>query len=248
MSSRPIAIIVTGFVVLGLILYWASKKDKPEPSDAEQYSEPSRELSPLERTIQQAEQRASQRASERHQATPKPASLTKIVIDGQADEWSQVPTALVVQKDDWDDKNYTCKAVKLARDETNIYILFELSLGIGERYEKQLATPPHEPSSGALGYLKLHAGGEKFTIWIPTGVSITFDLVSRKVKEQSPTASFEVGRYNSQADSYDKIFEAESIDNPEFVAFEGKFLELKIPTEKLGIRADEPIRVELDEM
>ena len=160
----------------------------------------------------------------------------------------KVPAALIIHHDRWSNRNYKCKAVKLARDEANLYILFELSLGIGERYEEQLATPPHRPTSGALGYLSLYTEEKEFTIWIPTGVSTTYDLVSRKATKQLPMASFEVGRYNAETDSHDDVFEAESIEDPEFVAFEGKFLELKIPIEKLGIQGDRSIRAELDEM
>ncbi len=248
MSNRTITIILAVVVVLGAIAYFAGRKDKSEPTDTEQPSRQSRELSPLERAVQQAEHIAAQRSKQKQQPPPKPAPLANITIDGRAKEWAQVPAVLIIHHDRWSNRNYTCKAVKLARDQANLYILFELSLGIGERYEKQLATPPHRPTSGALGYLSLYTEGEEFTIWIPTGVSTTYDLVSRKATKQLPMASFEVGRYNAETDSHDDVFEAESIENPEFIAFEGKFLELKIPIEKLGIQGDNSIRLELDEM
>jgi len=188
------------------------------------------------------------RVPQRTQPPPKPAPLTRITIDGKANDWVEVPAALIIHHDKWSNRNYKCKAVKLTRDEANLYILFELSLGIGERYEKQLATPPCRPTSGALGYLSLYTEGQEFTIWLPTGVSTTSDRLPRKATKQLPMASFEVGRYNAETGSHDKVFEAESIENPEFVAFEGKFLEMKIPIEKLGIQGDKSIRAELDEM
>ena len=248
MSSRTITILLVVLVVLGVITYFGGRKDKSEPSEPEQPSRQSRAPSPLERMIQQAERSAAQRSKQRQQPPPKPAPLARITIDGRADDWVDVPAAQIIHHDRWSSRNYKCKAVKLARDEANLYILFELSLGIGERYEEQLARPPHRPTSGALGYLSLYTEGEKFSIWIPTGVSTTYDLVSRKATKRLPTASFEVGRYNSETDSYDDVFEAESIEDPEFVAFEGNFLELKIPINKLGIQGDRSIRAELDEM
>ena len=248
MNNRTIAIILAVLVLLGLIAYLTSRKDKPEPGDTEQPSGQSTASSPLQRAIQQAERSVAQRAKQSRQPPPKAAPLAKITVDGKAEEWAQVPAVLTIYHDKWNNKNYTCKAVKLARDEANLYILFELSLGIGERYEKQLATPPHQPTSGALGYLTLYVEGEKFTIWIPTGVSVTYNIVSGKLTEQLPMASFEVGRYNAETDGHDDVFEAESIEDPEFVAFEGKFLELKIPIDRLGIQADRAIRAELDEM
>ena len=248
MSNRTIAIIVGVLVVLGVITYLAGRKDKSGPTDTEQPFRQTRAPSTLERMMQQAQRSAAQRAKQSQQPPPKPAPLANITIDGRADEWAQVPAVLIIHHDRWSNRNYKCKAVKLARDEANLYILFELSLGIGERYEEQLATPPHRPTSGALGYLSLYTEGGEFTIWIPTGVSTTYDLVSRKATKQLPMASFEVGRYNAETDSHDDVFEAESIEDPEFVAFEGKFLELKIPIEKLGIQADRSIRAELDEM
>ncbi|MCK4849762.1 MAG: hypothetical protein KAT11_00350 [Phycisphaerae bacterium] len=248
MSNRTIAIIVAILVVLSVIAYLAGRKDKSGPGDTEQPSQQTRAPSTLERMMQQAQRSAAQRSKQSQQPSPKPAPLANITIDGRADEWAQVPAVLIIHHDKWSNRHYTCKAVKLARDQANLYILFELSLGIGERYEKQLATPPHRPTSGALGYLSVYSEAKEFTIWIPTGVSTTYNIVSGKATEQLPMASFEVERYNAETDSHDDVFEAESIENPEFVAFEGKFLELKIPIEKLGIQGNSSIRLELDEM
>ena len=248
MGNRTITIILVVLVVLGVVVYFAARRDKSEPADIEQSSQQTPEPSQLEKAVQQTDHGVAQSSEQSPQPPFKSVPPAKITVDGKADEWAQVPAVLIIRQDKWSSKDYKCKAVKLARDEANLYILFELSLGIGERYEQQLATPPYRPTSGALGYLRLYTAGEKFSIWIPTGVSTTYDIASRKLTKQLPMASFEVGRYNAQTNKYDGIFEAESIKNPEFVAFEGKFLELKIPIEKLGIQADSSIRIELNEM
>jgi len=241
-------IILVVLVVLGVVIYFAARRDKSEPTDIEQSSQQTPAPSQVERAVQQTDQSVAQSSEQGLQPDAEPVPLAGITVDGKADEWAQVPAVLIIRHDKWSSKNYKCKAVKLARDAANLYILFELSLGIGERYEQQLATPPHRPTSSALGYLKLYTAGGKFTIWIPTGVSTTYDTITRKLTKQLPMASFEVGHYNAQTNKYDDVFEAESIENPEFVAFKGKFLELKIPIEKLGIQADSSIRIELNEM
>ena len=119
MSNRTITIILAVLVVLGVIAYFAGRKDKSEPTDTEQPSRQTRAPSPLERMMQQAERSAAQRSKQRQQPPSEPAPLARITIDGRADDWVEVPAVLIIHHDRWSNRNYKCKAVKLARDEAN---------------------------------------------------------------------------------------------------------------------------------
>ena len=109
MSEKTVTIILGVVVVVGMVMYFGIRKDKSQPTDTEQPSRQIRELSPLERAIQQAEHSAAQRAKQdEQQPPPKPAPLARITIDGRADDWVEVPAALVIYHDRWSNRHYTC--------------------------------------------------------------------------------------------------------------------------------------------
>jgi hypothetical protein len=170
----------------------------------------------------------------------------KIKVDGKGDDWSAVPVFLAPTAGKWDSRTYRCQAVKLARDDENLYVLFALGLGIRQRYDKQLEASGR-PSSGALGYLKFQTEGRQFSIWIPTGFSQKFDQ-SRKLIASMPTADFQVSRHNPSTAGWGEVFAAGSETQAEFIGFDGKLLELKLPLEKLGITGASAVTLSLKEM
>ncbi len=174
------------------------------------------------------------------------APQVKIEIDGKGDDWASVPNFNIVKPDRKGGQTYGCQAIKFARDDKNLYVLFMLELGIRERYDKQMQDRGR-PTSGALGYLKFQTEDKQFSVWIPTGFNQKFDK-SGKVKESMPTAGLTVSKFNPSTDKWDKIFKADSEDEAEFIHFEGKLLEIKLPLEKLGITGASPIIAGLNEM
>ena len=111
----------------------------------------------------------------------------RITVDGDARDWADVPVFLKINRRRRDRTNYGCRSVKLARDDKNLYLLFTLSLGVGERYERQMRGPRSRPSSGALGHFRFRTEGGKFVIWLPTGFSQTYDRRG-KLLSSFPTA------------------------------------------------------------
>jgi len=63
-----------------------------------------------------------------------------------------------------------------------------------------------------------------------------------------PLVAFDVTRARSGQDAGEEVYEAESTEQPESVAFDGKHLELAIPLEKLDLPPHGPIEVRLEEM
>src|SRR5660398_175198 len=82
--------------------------------------------------------------------------------------------------------------VEVARDDRNLYVLFTLGVGIVERHEKQLSETGQATSS-AVGYLHLSYGDQKFTVWVPTGISFSKDSSTGKTIYK-PIMSFKAGR------------------------------------------------------
>ena len=228
MSNRTILILLGAAAVVVTAALLAGKGGGPKPSPQ----------------VAPTTSKATSEAKPTQQETAVPQA--QIAVDGKGDDWSSVPALLVPKPDRWDTRTYNCQAVKCARDEKNLYVLFVLGLGIRERYDRQMqAGGP--PSSGALGYLKFQTEGKQFSIWVPTGVSQTFGKTGQVIKSL-PTADFEVSRYNPATQGWGKIFAAESENGSEFIGFDGKLLEIKLPLEKLGIAGTFPISASLREM
>ena len=250
-SSRTILILLGVIVAITIVAFVASPGSKPEGEPVEKPAAAPRGRSPLRGWMQQIERSEAEQAERRRTAPkpapPKPAPTAAITVDGKADDWAGVPAVLTPPVPRPGDKTYSCKAVKIARDDENLFVLFILGLGVGERFDNQLASPRGRPSTGALGYFNFQTEGRKFVIWLPTGFCQTYEKTG-KFTSQVPTADFEVGRYNPKTDSHDTVLEAASNEQPEFIAFDGKHLELKVPLAKLGIAGDHPMQVELSEM
>jgi hypothetical protein len=165
--------------------------------------------------------------------------------DGKDDDWAEVPVMRVVDSPGLF-ISYHCRTIKMARDDRNVYVLFTLGLGVIERYEKQMAEKG-SATSGAIGYLHLSCGDEKFTIWVPTGVMYKVNTGTGQ-QEFEPFIEFEVGRGTSTGSIDAPLFEAEWPEDKQYIGVEGKCVELAIPLSKLQITSDELVRISLDEM
>jgi len=231
MSTKTILIVLALVAVCAIIVFFmSSTQDKPTAPDGAD-----KQVAPAPSGMRQP---------------PAPAARNvpqvPITVDGRADDWSNAPAFLTTDRNRRRSRNYGCRAVKVARDAENLYVLLILSRGIREKFDAERTSRRGRVSSSALGYLGLQTEDKKFSIWIPTGFSLTYE--ARKLKKVVPTVDFTVSLHDPAADRYDEIFTAESLKNPQFIGFEGKFLELKIPLDKLGISAREPMKLDLDEM
>ncbi len=128
--------------------------------------------------------------------------------------------------------------VGFAHDGESLFVVFQMKEGIGERFERTRRT-------GALGYLYLDTDGDTNTglvktvhgksggfdvcIWLPTG------FAGGTGRKTVPMAAYEVSRY--ETDGFEEVpdGEKETHEDPEFIAFDGKCFEMRIPFEQLGI-------------
>lgn len=183
-------------------------------------------------------------ASEEGRSDTTGVPRARITVDGRADDWSGAAVSLDVKRSSGRPTNYDCQTIKLARDDKNLYVLFTLGHGIREKFDQEMQQKG-KASSGAVGYLHLTCGDCKFVLWIPTGFSSSYDSETDEMVNE-PWASFDAARAKVAEEAYDPVFEANSTSP--YVAFGGKFLELAMPLDKLGIRGDDPIEAKLEEM
>ena len=143
------------------------------------------------------------------------------------------------------------RAMALAHDGTDLYVMLALAEGIKERFERTRST-------GALGYLYMDVDGDASTgrqrtvhqkaggfdcrLWLPTG----FHGGTGKATE--PMAAYKVQRYSGKGHEDVPGSERETHKDPEFVAFAGKFLEMRIPLETLGIEPPTELKIYFDPM
>jgi hypothetical protein len=177
---------------------------------------------------------------------PAKAPMRRIKIDGRAEDWADVPIALAVKDEGGRPTNYDCRAVKLTSDQNHLYILFVLGRGIGERHAAQIEETGRA-TSGAIGHLHLTHPQHKFTIWIPTGFTTSYDSETDEVTN-NPMMSIDVSRGSPDGKAMETVFEASWPEEGNAIAFHGKHLELAIPLEKLGIDGHRRLDVTLDEM
>jgi hypothetical protein len=244
-SNRTIFIVITAILVVAVVaLLWPGKAGRgPGPGSAP---------SPDGRSagVPDARSGPGQGPTSLPGAPAAPAGAivpqARITVDGKGDDWAAVPVWLVPKTDPWRHSTYGCQGVKLARDETSLYVLFILGLGVTRRYDRQVAAG-QQPSSGALGYFKFQTEGRQFNVWIPTGVSQSYGPGGKLLKS-IPVAEFQVSRYNPSTKRWDEVFNADSEKAAQFVGFGGTLLELRLPLERLQITGASPFSVALEEM
>ena len=165
------------------------------------------------------------------QAVPAPDApipVAAIAVDGQVDDWSAVPAR--VRCKPGVTSSYRPVSVRVAADERFLYVLVELTVGVRERFDKQL--PSGRVSSGALGYLRLNVDGTQCQVWLPTG----FAMRSSKGKATMDLKMYyEVGRQTS-GDKSETVLTKEYPADKDFIAIEGKYVEFKIPLETLAAK------------
>jgi hypothetical protein len=163
-----------------------------------------------------------------------------IAVDGQTDDWSAVPVRLRCKPSVT--SSYKPVSVRVAADDQFLYVLIELTLGVRERFDKQL--PSGRVSSGALGYLRLNVDATGYRVWLPTG----FAMHTLKGKTtMSLQMSYELGRQSS-GNRFDRVLTKEYPADKDFIAIEGKYVELKIPLENLAAKPTSAWNVAFDPM
>ena len=224
---RSAAYVITP--IIGLCLFGCTRKSSEPEAAAPTRQEPA-QTAPSEKFV------------------PEPVHAGKtvpeapIAIDGEADDWADVPVFAVITHDDWVFVNYGVEDIKMARDDEYLYVCMRLCQGIRERFDNQVSGSGR-PSSGAIGYLRISADSAKYSVWLPTGFRIQS---SPEGTSSKPTADFELCRIRSDGDS-ESLLKKESIGNPDFIAFSGKHLELKLPLELVPVTESSSIEIELDE-
>lgn len=168
-----------------------------------------------------------------------------IVLDGRADDWADVPVHATNRSSSM--ATYGVRTIKIARDEVNLYVLFELSLGVQERVDRQ-RDKDGKYWTGAFGHLRFVVDGQQYAAWLPTGTEQKYDRTNGQVLSVKPSVSYELGRKKPDADDYDTVVERDSNDDPGYIAYAGRHIEFRFPSSDLNINPDSRVTVTFDEM
>jgi len=171
-----------------------------------------------------------------------PIPTANIVVDGQIEDWAAIPVRL--RPKPGVTSSYKPTAVRVAANEQFVYFLIELGLGVRERFDQQL--PSGRVSSGALGHLRLTVDGTQYSVWLPTG----FSMETPKGRPTLLTLqmSYELGRQNSQGKKLERLLTKEYPIDQDFIAIEGKYVEIKIPLETLAAKPTSSWTIAFDPM
>jgi len=194
-----------------------------------------------------------------------------IKIDGVADEWVglEVPLYALIPprpvegepKDRHEEmmlqswagraRSAEAQAMALAHDGQDLYVILKLAIGIQEEWEQTHRT-------GALGYLCFDSDGDAstgeaanvhgeqvgadFRLWLPTGFHGGTDI------ETVPVASYDLEAW--QQESYEDVADGErgTLEDPDWIAFAGRFLEMRIPLAQLGLEPPAEVCLYFDHM
>jgi len=173
----------------------------------------------------------------------------RAIVDGKPDEWGEVKfneVGALSEGVQWSDREDTrlhlqqltrgerqWTGVAFGCDGENLYVLLRLSEGVGERYRRTRST-------GAFGWIDIDSDGDAatgrketvgvktigcdFKVWMPTGFAGGTD------RKSAPLASYEVLRLLGPEESEEiPGGEKDSIDQPDFISFAGKFVEMRLP-------------------
>jgi len=159
------------------------------------------------------------------------SSPASVRVDGQAADWRNIPVLLKIPEDQRD-ADYQCRAIRMTADEDNLYLLYELGTGIGDRHADQIARTG-AAQSGSLGRLHLTGGERTIVVWIITGFRSTYDSATDEIVN-TPWVKVEVSRSDGGG-TPGSVFQAQWPDDPNHIAFEDKRLELSIPLVTVGL-------------
>ncbi len=245
-GSVAAAVIVVGGIVfawtardrLAKLLRLPSKESREAPTDAETTSGEEEGLESL------GSSSGSGTAAQRSSGGSIP--VADITLDGRADDWSNVsPARCKIDKSIR--ATYDVRQIKVARGEDNLYLLFELGLGVGEKFENERKTG--KVFTGALGYLDFATETGKYRLWIPTGFSQTIDTKAAKTESVTISISYDLSRADPGSNEYEETASRSYPEDSGYIAFQGKYLELKIPLNELNITPDSRILgMQMDEM
>jgi len=119
----------------------------------------------------------------------------------------------------------------MERDREFLYVLIELKIGILERFNRQ--RDGQELTSGAVGFLNIGAGGTEYQVFLPVfvgyGVGSATDQPSTAVG-----VGYQLSRKRKGEGEFTTIVEKRYPDDKEWIATEGRYVELKIPLNELG--------------
>ncbi len=136
--------------------------------------------------------------------------------------------------------------IKLAHDDDNLFILLRFKTGIGEKFDQELEETGNA-TSGAIGYLHLKTENREFVLWLPTGFSSSFDTKTGQRTKFISMARYDLSEVFQDGEETRDIAGRSSDEDPEFLAYDDKFFELRIPLSELGITGNTRLHVKLDE-
>lgn len=168
--------------------------------------------------------------------------LARIALDGRADDWAGVKVFIERGPARAGSGTYGCTAVRLARDRKHLYVLFELTRGVGETFEASRARRPDQPASPTLGMLDFDAEGRAFSLRVAAGYSVTRHAAPGAKTE--PIVHVEVWGFDPRT----RMLSAGSQGPAPATAFEGRTVEVALPLKTLGLIEARRVDAAFDEM
>jgi len=172
----------------------------------------------------------------------RPVPLARIALDGRADDWAGAGPFIERGPIRARSGAYGCTTIRLARDRKNLYVLFELTRGVGETFEATRARPGGQPASPTLGMLDFDAEGRAFSMRISAGYSVT--------RHAAPPAEIEpIVRVDVLGFDPRTLLLSAGSQGPEpAAAFKGKTVEVALPLKTLGLGEARRVDAVFDEM
>ena len=163
------------------------------------------------------------KSGDKDSGRPKRVPRAAIVVDGKAGDWAEVPVFLAPKSRR---TSYQVQEIKLARDEDHLYVLFRLGVGIGERFQRDKKAG--RLGGHAIGYLDLAVDAGRYSLWLPTGYAVAGPSAICSYDLMCPPRDHQIK----------PVLTKKCSEHPDWIAFHGKHLELKVPLNKLNATAD----------
>ena len=160
----------------------------------------------------------------------------RIIIDGNIGDWDGIDVAYSPTDEEYSSGGeYDVQRVRLAQDEANLYVLFEMGLGIDAEFDEALANG-RLPST-RFGTLVLEALSTTVESQVTIGKKEAVDLAAGTTSTD-PTVEVKVTRSDLETFG-DVVAEFSGTANSESVGFADNYLELKVPLDALAIPTSE---------
>jgi len=171
-----------------------------------------------------------------------PRAPGRMTLDGRADDWAGAKVLFTRGAGRVGTGTFGCKTVRLARDRKHLYVLFELTRGVGEVFEASRTRRLGEPLSPTLGVLDFDTEGRAFSMRVSAGYSVTRHAgLDAKIQ---PIVRVDVVGFDPRA----LMLSAGSHDPAPPAAFEGKTVEIALPLETLGLIEARHVEATFEEM